>query len=335
MSSITPYESLIAAATALVGTDILNHDDPPTPHQSLDYLAQNEVSLRAAREALQMRCAVEVRFDVSFLDEHLKDLPAHRLLAKSFALAARLAAADGDFEKAARWCVDNLELSNAVRRGGLVLDFLISTMIVGIAVEDLRKIRCDLDDGTRQWLIGELPRFEADRESLEAIIERDQRWETESGYVEEPFDASSLPDSEDDGLTAEQQAAALQAMEAMANLPDVERHAAHHELDRRYTALLRMLVVDLALREHRSVSGDYPADLAALPRSIIAKVPDDPFVGSAFRYRRTGPDSFLLYSPGPTGIDHGGQFGHWMTVTAGKADYGLDNYDYEAEGECE
>jgi hypothetical protein len=234
-------ERLVATAKELAGTDILNHEEPPTPHQAKNYLAQNEVKLLLAREVLHERCEVAVRFDPSFFDEHSDDFAPLRILAKSFALAARLAAIQGDYTEAMEWCAALLDLSNAVRRGGLVVDFLVSSMIAGIAFVELSRIRTDLDGTCRQRLVDIIDRMESERESLEILIERDQLWEARTGCEDEPFDPSTLPEDEIDGLTAEQQMAVWQAMDVMARLPAAERYAMYYEMDQRNMAQLCML----------------------------------------------------------------------------------------------
>lgn len=71
-------------------------------------------------------------------------------------------------------------------------------------------------------------------------------------------------------------------------------------------ARLRLLVLDLALREHRGATGSYPAALSQLRPKLEAELQFDPLNGGPFRYRRT-PQGFLLYSVGPDGKDDGGQ----------------------------
>ena len=58
----------------------------------------------------------------------------------------------------------------------------------------------------------------------------------------------------------------------------------------------------LRLRAHRLRKGAYPETLAGLGRAL----PDDPYTGKPFVYRRLEGDKFLLYSTGPDGKDDGG-----------------------------
>ena len=85
-------------------------------------------------------------------------------------------------------------------------------------------------------------------------------------------------------------------------------------------ARLRLLRLELALREYRSVMGAYPESLAALRGKVAETTLQDPLDERQLRYRRTR-GSYLLYSIGydrkddhgrpwsPTGWwDSGGDF---------------------------
>jgi hypothetical protein len=85
--------------------------------------------------------------------------------------------------------------------------------------------------------------------------------------------------------------------------------------------------VDLALRSWQAENGAYPDGLGLLAPRFVEPVPEDPFTRKPFCYRRVA-DTFVLYSLGPTNIDHGGSFGPWPMVAAGAADLCLDSGDY-------
>jgi hypothetical protein len=61
-----------------------------------------------------------------------------------------------------------------------------------------------------------------------------------------------------------------------------------------------------ALAAYRADRAAYPEKLAALAPKYLAKLPEDPFSGSAYHYLRDG-DGFLLYSVGMNGRDDGGK----------------------------
>jgi len=61
----------------------------------------------------------------------------------------------------------------------------------------------------------------------------------------------------------------------------------------------------LALAAYRGRSGSYPERLADLRGKLTRKLPEDPFAGTDFIYKREG-SGFLLYSIGPNLKDDGG-----------------------------
>jgi hypothetical protein len=71
-------------------------------------------------------------------------------------------------------------------------------------------------------------------------------------------------------------------------------------------AQLRLLRVELALREYRAARGRYPDTLAELVPSVLPRLPKDPFTEKPLFYRRQG-ERYLLCSPGPDGMDDGGR----------------------------
>jgi len=60
-----------------------------------------------------------------------------------------------------------------------------------------------------------------------------------------------------------------------------------------------------ALAAHRAEHGEYPQALDALVPDYMPELPPDPFTGDPLVYRRDG-GSYVLYSVGPDGVDHGG-----------------------------
>jgi hypothetical protein len=64
----------------------------------------------------------------------------------------------------------------------------------------------------------------------------------------------------------------------------------------------------LALRISRLRHGAYPEALDALVPDVLDTLPEDPFAGKAFHYRREGP-GFVVWSVGPNGKDEQGRHG--------------------------
>jgi hypothetical protein len=62
----------------------------------------------------------------------------------------------------------------------------------------------------------------------------------------------------------------------------------------------------LALKRHHLRHGRYPRELSALVPEFLPSPPRDPADGQLLRYRLNADGSFLLYSVGEDGTDHGG-----------------------------
>ena len=71
------------------------------------------------------------------------------------------------------------------------------------------------------------------------------------------------------------------------------------------SAPLRLAQVALRLKAYRAAHTEYPDSLATLEQAAAKPLPQDPFAGKPFGYRREGR-GFLLYSWGPNLKDDGG-----------------------------
>ena len=111
----------------------------------------------------------QLRYEKAFFADHSEDCSQLRKLARAFRVEALFAASREEFSTAALAGVDILELANAVRRGGLVVDSLVSIAISGIAIESLRKLRGNLDEATRVTLRDSLRSLEHEREPFADI----------------------------------------------------------------------------------------------------------------------------------------------------------------------
>jgi hypothetical protein len=241
-----------------------------------------------------------------------------------------LAASDGEVERAARIGVDVLEFANAIRRGGLIVDFCISNSIASIGLERLRKLRHLLEGPQCAALISDLQRIDREQEPLAEILERDRRWEAAVDTPHDPgVSPEELPYDPSSGISEEQHHAIGAALQSMMQLPENEIHGLHQEHDRRDTAWLRMLSIDLSVRSCRMATGTFPRVLAELAPAFFPSVPLDPFTEEPFRYHADN-GKFLLYSPGPSRIDHDGVFGPWSAVSFGQADLCLDAGDFDS-----
>jgi hypothetical protein len=78
------------------------------------------------------------------------------------------------------------------------------------------------------------------------------------------------------------------------------------QAEQRTRALTGAMAVAVACERHRQKTGSWPDRLDAVDTSILAEVPEDPFVGGPLKYRRT-PTGIVVYATGLDRIDDGGE----------------------------
>lgn len=330
MPTVTPYEALVEAAASLTGFDAIAGIDDREISAASAFLEKNRAAIDSARRVLSPNCVVPVRYEESFWADHASHLPPLRNFARALSVEARLAADDGDFHSTANIGLEILNLANAVRRGGLVADLLVGVAISSIAIEVLRKHRTQYESLTRPNLIDGLERLESEREPFDTIAARDREWELATGCYGEPADFASLKETDPDefGLSEEEMQKILQLLQQVADLPEQAQQKMYLDQDRHTLALMRMFLIDVALRQQRGSSDTFAEDLSLLAPEILATVPTDPFTDRPFIYRRVGSTGFCLYSTGPKMSDGSGQIGPWPVVAAGCADLFLDANDH-------
>jgi hypothetical protein len=324
------YDRLLAAAASLVGAEIFRSDNPPTAEAAEDYLRANHAALDAARSALAGACAAAIGYSQDFYTRYSIACQELLKLGESFCLAVQQAERAGDFDSAVREGVAALDVANALRRGGLVIGRLVGNLLEGTAIGRLRKLHRRLNASTARQLARVLLRIDAEREPFDAIATRDAGWSQRAGMPNEPADFLSIewPDEVRGDLSEEDEWALRSAMQDIADLPDDERNAFQRRLDDRGLALLRLLAIETALVAHVREHGVHPRSLAELVPGVLAAVPPDPFTQEALRYF-SSEDECIVYSPGPTGVDHSGNFGCWFDVESGAADLCLAMHDFD------
>lgn len=300
--------------------------------QARHWVEQNGDVLNAVRRTLARKCSVPLRCDASFFEPHCEDVAHLRNIARAFALDLRVAEDVGDWASATRIGVDTLELANALQRGGLISDLLVSIALSGVALEQLRKLRTRLDGARRSALISDLERLERERDVVWDIMERDRQWELAAGLSDAICDSRSLElsDGIERGLTQDDRQIVSDVIRSYQGYCDSEqtRSVTCVDQDNSIVALMRMLAIDLAIRSYHAIHYAYPTDICVLAPYFSVRLPLDPFTEEPFLYRRLAEGSFVVYSTGPTRVDHGGIFGPWSMVAAGEVDLCLDVNDY-------
>lgn len=329
----SPYRALIDSSSRLEGISLLED----LSHESIDdaniLLERIRPILDETQAFVWQNCKVPVDFNPNFFSYHSCDLKNLRDLARAFRFAAEVAAFNRDFITVARYGILMLDLANATRRGGLIVDHLVAVAISGSGQSLLRSFRDRFDDNICTDLIAALDRFERERETYNEIAIRDSLWEAQSGYVVDAQEVSEdelvVPDSE---VSMDLQRAMIQLVKELASRPKTEIEAMRVAQDHHDLAIARLLSIDLAIRSWKNRNGRYPETISDLTPDFLLTVPRDPFTDAPFIYR-SARNHFQLYSTGPDQTDSGGRFGPWFAVIRGGYDLCLDSEDY-GYGSC-
>jgi hypothetical protein len=328
MMVTTAYSALVESSRRL-GDVKFPEIDQSSIEAATNLLSHISPLLDAVCEAEFQKCVVPVEFRLDFFPDHANDLEQLRSLTRALRFAGDVATFNEDYEAVARYGIVFLDLSNAARRGGLVVDHLLGIGIEGCGVELIRKVRHRFPAVVRRYLIQAISRYEREREPLQDIIGRDAKWEFETdidNVVPNEFEFIAT----DCELPIEDQKAIHQLVKDFVALPESEKQVLHRDQDRWSLARTRLLMLDLALRSWMDTSGKFPHSIAALTPEPLSAVPLDPFTNHDFIYRLKG-NSFTLYSTGPDRVDSGGHFGSWPAVCVGGYDLCLDAEDYRSE----
>jgi len=304
---------------------------------------RNEEALQRARAHLGPDCRIELVYERDFWAKNSPNMQHLRELARAFMTEGYLAGWEARWADVASVGLDLLELAAATGRGGLLCDHMVGWAFNGIGIDLLRRWRTEYPEATLSQLASRIPQIEASRDPWDEVLARDQHWEESVDYPQEPVDLADFELADEDKQQMSEEEIAeyyeiIEQMIAQSEQPYSQRSIIYTELECRTVATLRLMTLDTAIRVFRVMTGSYPRKLAELVPGVLAELPRDPFTGKDLIYRpcwkgilRRTIASFLLYSPGPSQIDHGGTFGPYPLVAAGGADLCLDEFDYLPE----
>lgn len=291
----TTYDTLIEAASRLEVSDAKPAELETLSEAELQAILEpNLAAYEQARAALQDKPRLADPDEALSPEKREKDRSHLYNLSQYLKVGARLAELQGDFAEVARVGFCEFELGNAIQSGGNPNDSILTMGSRFEGLDYLRTVRDRFDDATR-------------REAIERLIE----WEKDMVPIIPPFQLG-LDQQESSDDTDE---------------PPTGNEFSDIFLECRTVAMVRMLVIDLALRSYYEAEGRYPERLTTLETIVPEGLPLDPYTAAPFNYRREGNHAFHLYSPGPSGVDHGGIYGDLSAVTDGMADLCLDFSD--------
>ncbi len=137
-----------------------------------------------------------------------------------------------------------------------------------------------------------------ERQTAVAVCERDLR-DRPANIRDVITEALKSPRDRASRLRVSQEMAAAIVSEVAPGLKNVLR------CDETAAIRLKLTEVSLALSAYRTEHGQYPDELRALAPDYLERLPEDPYDGGGFRYRRRD-GGYVLYSVGPNGRDDGG-----------------------------
>lgn len=297
------YLSLIDAASSLKRIDLLADIDSASDRERREFLAENRSALNNARIALEQPCSVPLKYSREFWELHLTQTQAIRNLFRAFELEMTKSQRDRQFTVAARVGVNVMDLANATRRGGLIIDLLVSNAISGLAIEHLHRLQSELEREARRQLTLELIRIHAEREDFETIDVRDREWDmrVDDSTEKQAFAELELPDD----LDEESKLVIRNTMSKFASLSPGELRDIQHSQDDRQHALLWLLILESALLGYRSLNGVFPDTLDRLTPQLVPTSLYQALTKSSLCYQVKG-DGFSLYA-----IDHDGAAIGW------------------------
>jgi hypothetical protein len=86
-----------------------------------------------------------------------------------------------------------------------------------------------------------------------------------------------------------------------------DRQSWDEEYAQQVATLMRLLIMELAIRAYELETAELPTTIADLTPAILEQLPNDPFGEGPLKFQRT-QDNYILYSVGANGRDDGGQF---------------------------
>jgi hypothetical protein len=204
-------------------------------------------------------------------------------LARAFSDEGRLAELEGRTADAVRCHVDTIRLGQAAESGGLIMDWALGSAVEGIGLGGLYRMHRSLTPAQSRRLIAELRRVDAGREPFEKAMARELSWmERQFGWQ-----------------------VRLNYVGSKIGCPEAARpYRMEHGLQKG-SALMRLVICELAIHVYTAENGTDPEELADLVPDYLASVPEDPFSGGPPVYRRTST-GHLLYSVGWNQRDDGG-----------------------------
>lgn len=274
------YNDFVAAAAVVIPwTGSFNS---MSQEELLRVLEQNSNALVLLRIGLRKDSQVPLGRDINWMNSHLPQIAGFKSLAELLAAEGKLHLLNQRTNEAVASFTDCVIYGHALSRGGLIIDALVGTACEAIGLSGIHEAKHGASKEALRDVLTTLVAVDARREPVAEVLRRDREW---SDSTTGPFRSMWLR------MTIRQ---AIRKADQQ-----------FEKRSKQYTAALRLLICDLAIRLHQLEKGDPPNDLRDIVADQLTAVPLDPFSNVPFIYRRTR-DSYLIYSVGPNGKNDGG-----------------------------
>jgi len=259
------YVLAIEAAEALANV----RTPEPTDRKAVKvaFQAAHGATIDKARRALDYPACVPLQF--SYVDIEVTDVMHLRQLARALNATADLAVQEGRLSDAVACHADVVRLGRVLERGGLPVQRLVGMVIEGIGLQGLHRLPGSLTPEQCRAVASVLASVQADRESLEEVLARDEAWNARAlGW----------------------QGRLSWLLAPLYRYAYGTPHPSHFTRagEAKYTARVRIVLAELAVRAYLVEQGRLPGQLADLVPAYLPAVPEDPTSGEPLVYRREG-----------------------------------------------
>lgn len=303
------YVELVRLGTQLKGCTILRElaadvvDDEKVDAAVPNYAAE----YAAIHKALDVPCRIPIVYNEA-VDIDMTAVGALRDLERMIAAKAHAALRAGTIDEALACQQDILRLAHSICNGGLLVHLMVATAVENAASQSVYTTIDKMNSSQCRDVVRRLTNFDRQREEYDRTRERELVWITK---------------------TAGWPMRAIQIAQRVSGEDDAERSAVR--VFQMNEAVLRLLIIEVALRAYQLDHGSLPTQLTALAPEYLAAQPVDPFASAdqPFHYRVT-KTGFELWSVGPDGVDDNGgslkHIEHWGVDLESPGDLRLDDY---------
>lgn len=142
------------------------------------FVSNNIAAYGLVQSGLQMTCVVPVKASKEWYAQHMgQEVPGLRRLAQGLIAKAKLAELEGKIEEAFEGYTEAYRFSDAIGRGGLAVDFIISMWCKARVLRDCQALIPLLTPTQKSAFLALIQKLEAEKDAANAVAERTRRWQ--------------------------------------------------------------------------------------------------------------------------------------------------------------